>query len=62
MAADFLFDLPLNFYQNAVVTDGAFDPGKALALGYNEHQLPAIEKFLGLDKEDTAPLPETEEE
>lgn len=52
--ASFLYDLPVEFYQNAIVTDGVFDAEKATALGYNESQFAAIEKFLGLEK--AAPL------
>ena len=62
MATGYLYDLPLSFYQNAVVTDGAFDEDKAAALGYNRAQFAAIEKFLGLDKVDTAPLSSPEDE
>jgi hypothetical protein len=53
----YLYDMSRSYYEQAVVTDGAFDPEKAAALGYSEAQFPAIEKFLGLDKADTAPLP-----
>jgi len=58
----YLYDLPLSFYQEGCVTDGQFDPEKAAALGYSEAQFEAIEKFLGLDKVDTAPLEEPDGE
>lgn len=62
MSAGFLFDLPRNFFEQAVVTDGEFDPEKAEALGYSEAQYLAIIEFLGLDSKDTQPLKPTEEE
>jgi hypothetical protein len=58
----YLYDLPLNFYQHSVVTDGKFDPEKAAALGYSTAQFTVIEEFLGLDKVDTAPLPKIKAE
>lgn len=51
MAAGYLFDLPLSFFQQAVVTNGVFDPEKAEAYGYSPAQYPAIRKFLGLEEE-----------
>ena len=46
--AEFLYDLPIGFYQQAVMTDGKFDPAKAAGLGYSPAQFPAIQKFLEL--------------
>jgi hypothetical protein len=62
--ADFLYDMSRNYYEQAVVTDGQFDPKKAAALGYSSAQFTVIQQFLGLDKVDTAPLeqPEAQDE
>jgi hypothetical protein len=60
MPEGYLYDLSLSFYQQAVVTDGQFDPEKAAALGYSSAQFTVIQEFLGLDMKDTAPLPPVE--
>jgi len=64
MPEDYLYDLPVEFYRNGCVTDGKFDPEKALALGYNEHQLKEIEQFIGSvppEASPTQPLLQMEE-
>lgn len=42
----YLYDLPVEFYVYGCTTGGNFDAEKAVARGYNEAQLPAIEQFL----------------
>lgn len=49
--AEFLYDLPVSFYQQACVTDGKFDAEKAAALGYSEAQFIVIKDALGLQVE-----------
>lgn len=41
-----LYDHLLAFYVWGCFTDGKFDAEKAAAMGYNEAQLPVIEKYL----------------
>ena len=64
MPEGYLYDLSLSFYQQAVVTDGQFDPEKAAALGYSSAQFSIIQRFLGLEDDTgtTAPLEETSDE
>lgn len=40
----YLFDLPIEYFRLACVTDGQFDPEKAAALGYSEAQFAAIQE------------------
>ena len=60
MPEGYLYDMSRSYYEQAVVTDGQFDPEKAAALGYSSAQFSIIQQFLGLDKVDTAPLPPVE--
>lgn len=59
--AHMLFDQSREYFVLACTTGGAFDPEKALARGYSEAQLPAIEAFIA-GEDVGVPEPEPEED
>ena len=50
----YLFDLPIQYFRLACVTDGQFDPEKAAALGYSEAQFAAIQEAVATESPSVA--------